>query len=83
MCSKIICPILGGLRVEIEEGSTLHEAHYLRLDSSKANNKLHWLPKLNINESIKMTCDWYKAHYKNEDMKAYTLKQISEYSKKS
>ena len=65
--------------IELTE-SYLYEANHLQLDCSKSKKKLNWSPKLTIEESISMTSDWYKNFYeKNQDMYAFTLKQIKQF----
>jgi CDP-glucose 4,6-dehydratase len=41
----------------------LHESNVLRLDCSKAREKLGWLPTWNINTAIERTAAWYAAYY--------------------
>jgi CDP-glucose 4,6-dehydratase len=43
----------------------LHEAGFLYLDSSLANDVLNWNPILNLEQTLKMTIGWYKNHSKN------------------
>ena len=43
-----------------DEGAHLHEADLLALDSKKARLNLGWNDKMNFEESIKKTSDWYK-----------------------
>ncbi len=59
---------------------TLHEAGYLKLDCSKANAKLQWQPKWNIQQALAKTVEWYRAFHQGEDMRAVTLRQIEEYA---
>lgn len=40
-----------------------HEASLLRLDCSKANQQLNWIPIWNIHQSIEKTINWYKKFY--------------------
>ncbi len=56
------------------------ENKLLNLNSSKANKELKWFPKLSINESVKLTVDWYKD-YLNKKSSLYnkTVKQINFY----
>ncbi len=57
-----------------------HEANLLKLDLSKSNHKLGFAPKLNIDEALKMTVDWYKNFNSRVlSPKDFTLKQIEEY----
>lgn len=56
----------------------LHEATLLSLDCSKAYLNLKWKPKLNAQNSVNATLDWYK-NYKND--KNICKQQIKEYIK--
>ena len=51
---------------DVSNPNEVHEAKLLNLDTSKARFILGWKPKLNVDEAIKMTVEWYKR-YKNED----------------
>ncbi len=57
--------------------SGLHEAHILRLDSSKAKSKLGWKPVWNFEKAARITSNWYKSYY--EDGKIRSLEQLDEY----
>jgi CDP-glucose 4,6-dehydratase len=57
----------------------LHEAHYLKLDISKARARLGWHPRVNLAQSIRLIIDWTKALKSNADMREFTLKQIRAY----
>ena len=59
----------------------MHEATYLKLDCSKARARLKWKPKLNIEETLNSTVDWYKAYANGKNMRAITLKEIARYEK--
>jgi CDP-glucose 4,6-dehydratase len=57
-----------------------HEAGLLKLDVSKANNKLGWYPQLNALQAIEYTIDWYKAFVSNDlQMSTFTEKQITDF----
>ena len=43
----------------------LHEAGFLYLDSSLSRNVLNWKPLLDLENTLKITIDWYKNHNKN------------------
>ena len=60
-----------------------HEAHYLKVDSSKAHNKLNWYPTFNLDTSLKWVVDWYKEFAAKDSMRDYTENQIIEYNKLS
>lgn len=54
------------IKVEFSKNpSDLHEAHLLKLDCSKADQKLHWKPVWNAEETFKYTTEWYKFFYQN------------------
>jgi CDP-glucose 4,6-dehydratase len=69
-----------GQRVQIGQ-SPVHEANYLRLDSSLARADLGWRPLLDFEQTMAWTADWYK-HYCDDPTKAKLLMnhQISAYS---
>lgn len=60
-------------------GAHVHEAGYLKLDSSKARRLLKWEPVWNFDRTIQATVSWYKAEAAGEDLAAYTEQQISDY----
>lgn len=53
-----------------------HEAQSLKLDSNKARRLLGWRPKLSLNETLKLTFDWYKYYYDKKNIGEITDKQI-------
>jgi CDP-glucose 4,6-dehydratase len=57
-----------------------HEAGLLKLDITKAKSELNWQPKLNSQEAIQWTIDWYKQPHDN--IFAYTVQQINNYQLK-
>jgi CDP-glucose 4,6-dehydratase len=57
-----------------------HEAAYLKLDCSKARAKLQWRPRWSLDEALGRIVDWHQAHGSGRDMKAFSLRQIQEYS---
>lgn len=56
-----------------------HEAHYLKLDSSKAKARLHWMPKWSLNDALEKIVEWQKNYQHGANMQAITLKQIETY----
>jgi CDP-glucose 4,6-dehydratase len=64
---------------EISEGFHPHEAHYLKLDISKAANQLNWRPILDIENALKLTVEWTLALKSKANMRAYTTGQIEKY----
>jgi CDP-glucose 4,6-dehydratase len=57
-----------------------HEAHYLKLDCSKAHAELNWLPRWNLATALEKIVQWHQAQLNNADMRALSLAQIQDYS---
>ena len=62
----------------------VHEAHLLRLDSSKARALLHWRPRWTLDQALANTVHWYREFYREPRpdaaaMRELTLRQIGEY----
>lgn len=62
-----------------EVGEQVHEAGYLKLDSSKARRLLGWRPRWGFERAIEETIAWYRAEDRGEDMLAFTRAQIDAY----
>ena len=60
--------------------SPLHEAHFLKLDCTKARTQLSWQPKWDINIALNKICEWHKAHINGEDMNKYSFNEIKMYA---
>ncbi len=67
----------GTLR-DASEPNAPHEARLLMLDISKARFRLGWKPKMNIDECLRLTADWYKR-YESEDVYNLCTEQIRQY----
>ena len=61
----------------------LHEAGLLKLNCDKALSDLKWLSSLHFDETVKMTVEWYKTYYENQEcsMFDFSISQIEEYTK--
>lgn len=60
----------------------LHEAKVLTLNISKAKNRLGWRPVLTMDQTVKMTVDWFKEfHHSSSDIFRFSLSQIRNYEK--
>lgn len=54
-----------------------HEAGLLKLDISKAITELKWEPKMNANQAVSLTMDWYREFNSNKmGILDFTKKQI-------
>lgn len=58
-----------------------HEAHYLKLDCSKAKTRLDWRPRWHLDETLGKIVGWQKNYQQGADMKTVTLEQIDIYLK--
>lgn len=66
----------GEYKIESIEGQ-LHEAGLLRLDISKAISELNWNPKMNAQQAVSMTMDWYREFNSNKNnIVDFTIEQI-------
>lgn len=68
-----------GASWELDGNEHPHEAHYLKLDCSKARMRLDWHPRWSLVETLQRIVGWHKASINGEDMLAFTLNEISEY----
>lgn len=65
---------------DIDNNKHPHEAHYLKLDCSKAKYQLGWYPRWNLETTIEKIIDWTKAYQDgNIDIRAVTINQIKQY----
>ena len=62
-----------------DESPQPHEANYLKLDSSKANNQLKWQPRWQLQTALQRTLEWHEKWRKAGDMRSVTLAQIADY----
>jgi CDP-glucose 4,6-dehydratase len=58
----------------------LHEAGFLKLDSSKAQDRLGWAPRWNLARALDETLRWHTAWRAGHDMRALTTEQIDTYA---
>jgi CDP-glucose 4,6-dehydratase len=56
-----------------------HEAHYLKLDCSKAKMRMGWHPRWDLNTTLTRIVAWHKAWLSGCDMREYTLTEINDY----
>ncbi|MBA4320072.1 MAG: CDP-glucose 4,6-dehydratase [Flavobacterium sp.] len=60
----------------IKRDTTKHEADFLKLDISKAKKILGWRPIFDLDQTLKLTLDWYKSFYNKENVIGITNQQI-------
>jgi len=76
--NKVIEKFGKGEMMVMPNTNSLHESQLLTLDISKAIFHLGWQPKMNLDQTISMTTDWYK-NYRTGAVYELCLKQIRQY----
>lgn len=71
-----------GASWQLDGDSHPHEAHYLKLDCSKAKARLAWHPRWHLQNALGAIVDWHQAYHAGKDMRTVTLGQIAEYEDK-
>ena len=64
---------------QVDTGKHPHEAHYLKLDISKARSRLNWHPALRLQDALALIIDWSKQHTAGVNMRQLTLSQLQAY----
>lgn len=70
-----------GARYEIDDGDHPHEAHYLKLDCSKARMQLGWKPRWNLEKTLQSIVEWVSVYSSTGDLRRCCLEQIESYEK--
>ena len=68
-----------GASWQVDAGEHRHEARSLKLDISKAAQRLHWHPALRLDQALDLIVDWARAKQNGSDMQAITQRQIAYY----
>lgn len=68
-----------GASWQLDKQPQPHEAHYLKLDCSKAKARLNWHPRWSLSQTLSSIVSWHKAWQQHADMQAITIDQISNY----
>ena len=74
-----LCAEVPGAAWQRDAAPQLHEAHNLKLDSSKAGSRLGWRPRWNLDYALDKTLGWHQAWKQGGDMVALSLAQIHDY----
>jgi CDP-glucose 4,6-dehydratase len=76
-----LCAAWGeGAAFEIDRGNHPHEAHYLKLDCSKARSELGWSPRWSLEKTVQRIVEWTQAYRREEDLLACCRAQIAAYT---
>lgn len=68
-----------GVNWQCDTAEQPHEAHYLKLDSSKACVSLGWAPRWRLRKALDKTVSWHQAWRAGADMCRESIAQIEEY----
>ena len=80
VAEKVIKNYGSGTLQDVSNPNALHEANLLMLDISKAKFCLGWEPRMNIDQCLELTVDWYKR-YRTEEVYGVCVEQIADYIK--
>ncbi|MEO8330911.1 MAG: CDP-glucose 4,6-dehydratase [Gallionella sp.] len=69
-----------GASWQLDQADHHHEAHYLKLDCSKAKMRLDWQPRWNLGHTLEMIVAWQRAYLGKEGMRNVTLEQIKQFT---
>ena len=69
----------GGAAWRPGEASPRREARQLRLDCSKARDRLGWAPRLPLDAALAWTVEWYRSWHEGGDVALTTQAQIERY----
>ena len=61
---------------EADAGPHPHEATFLKLDCAKARRQLGWWPVTDVEDALRLSVAWYRAHRDGSDMRSFTLGQV-------
>jgi CDP-glucose 4,6-dehydratase len=78
-----MCSIWGqGASWTLQPGDHPHEASFLKLDISKACQRLKWAPRWTLETALRHITVWHQAWLSGQDMRALCLSQIEQYESK-
>lgn len=63
----------------LQPGDHPHEASFLKLDISKACQRLQWGPRWSLDTALTQVSEWHQAWLAGQDMRALCLQQINQY----
>ena len=68
-----------GASWQLDNNNNPHEARFLKLDCSKAGNRLNWYPNWDLQETIKMIVNWHQNYLSGVNMNKECLNEINKY----
>ncbi|MGA7951634.1 MAG: CDP-glucose 4,6-dehydratase [Thiobacillaceae bacterium] len=76
---EFLCRQRPGSSWQCDTAPRPHEAHSLKLDSSKAKARLGWRPRWPLQTALGHTLEWHQAWRASADMAGLSLQQIHDY----
>jgi len=77
---EYLCEIWGHQNKWTQQlGTHLHEASFLKLDISKARQRLQWEPRWSLETALTQVTAWHTSWLAGEEMRAVCLDQIYQY----
>ena len=64
------------LKIKKEKRKKYHESAFLSLDIKKSKKELNWQPRLDLEDTIEFTVEWYKKFFKGDQIEKFTDEQI-------
>ena len=68
---------------EVDDGEHPHEAHYLKLECSKAHMRLDWRPRWDLTQALTAILEWVRTYSAGGDVLRCCLEQIEQYERTS
>ena len=65
----------------LDDNANPHEARFLKLNISKAREKLNWKPIWELDKSLERIINWHRAWKNNEDIQQLCLTEIDNFTK--
>lgn len=79
-----LCALWGrGAQWRLQPGEHPHEAHFLKLDTSQARQRLGWAPRWGLETALARITDWHQAWLEGADMRTVCLQQIHQHQNPS
>lgn len=76
-----ICTLWGAdAEYDVDTGDHPHEAHYLKLDCSKARSVLDWHPRWGLEKALAMIVEWNRRYCSGDDLRDVCREQIADYT---
>jgi CDP-glucose 4,6-dehydratase len=88
--ARPVSELVEGLRLHWPEELTVqvapnsndpHEARLVKLDASKARERLGWTPRWSLDRAIEAIVEWYDAYRMGRDLRVVTLEQIAAFGR--